>query len=318
MLILHIGRHKTGTSSIQHFLHHNREELKRHGVSYPEPFDAVAAHHGLALALSEGRDIEPYLGILRSLQPRDHTVLLSSEGFQRLSPAEANRLTAAFPTTAVVYLREQFSYAWSAYVQRVFGGTESRLFTDSIKSAKYYKFLSGWSEACGGNLSVRVYDRKKLVEGDVVADFCQHALGLDKNLFCPVQTVNESLGWRAVNFVRRLNEITAQESGIPKLKRQTTRALREVTDKFPALMERPIFDAAFREQFQSRFMRNNQRVAAQFFHSDQPLFDLSWRGDSEWNPREGLTLDHLDALYQARAPLKQHHVALAACVQPEP
>jgi hypothetical protein len=44
MLFLHIGRHKSGTSSIQHFFNQNRTALERDGILYPAPASGVAHH----------------------------------------------------------------------------------------------------------------------------------------------------------------------------------------------------------------------------------------------------------------------------------
>jgi hypothetical protein len=54
-LILHIGRHKCGTTSIQRALFGNREELARLGFFYPMPHKPEIAHHWVANALSDKR-----------------------------------------------------------------------------------------------------------------------------------------------------------------------------------------------------------------------------------------------------------------------
>lgn len=310
MLILHIGRHKTGTSSIQHFLHANREELKKHGFIYPEPIAALAAHHGIALALKAGEDVSQYQELLRSLRPRKQNVLLSSEGFQRLLPRDMRRLSRGYPTMAVVYLREQFSYAWSAYAQKVCAGTERRSFEEALQTyvPKYDTFLGRWRKITRDNLKVRIFERKRLVGGDVVADFCQTVLGLDKTKFLPAPTINEALGWRSVNFMRQINECISLRPERATLKLQTLEALRQLAAEYPELMEKPHFPSAMREQYQALFVEQNKRIATEFLGtSDQPLFDLSWRGDSDWNTRESVTRRHVNALYERCPALRQFH-----------
>ena len=154
MLILHIGRHKTGTSSIQHFLHDNREELKARGVIYPRPVGAAAAHHGIALALAASRDMTKYQLFLKSLRPLEQTVVLSSEGFQRLLARQANQFFAPYrrDMRAVTYLREQFSYAWSSYCQNVLANIYAGPFDTALREyrPKYLTFLKRWSVVtCG-------------------------------------------------------------------------------------------------------------------------------------------------------------------------
>jgi hypothetical protein len=48
---IHIGPHKTGTSSIQWFLKHNRAELLNHGYFVPESGANHGAHHAIARKL---------------------------------------------------------------------------------------------------------------------------------------------------------------------------------------------------------------------------------------------------------------------------
>ena len=52
-VVLHIGRHKTGTTSIQKFLHANSDELKSYGLYYPKnTYPNKFAHHDLVKDIS--------------------------------------------------------------------------------------------------------------------------------------------------------------------------------------------------------------------------------------------------------------------------
>ncbi|PYK41965.1 MAG: hypothetical protein DME60_00685 [Verrucomicrobia bacterium] len=48
---VHIGPHKTGTTSIQWFLKENRAELLKHGYFVPESGTNRGAHHAIARKL---------------------------------------------------------------------------------------------------------------------------------------------------------------------------------------------------------------------------------------------------------------------------
>ena len=52
---IHVGPHKTGTSSIQWFLQENRAELLEHGYFVPESETKRGAHHALAEGLRARR-----------------------------------------------------------------------------------------------------------------------------------------------------------------------------------------------------------------------------------------------------------------------
>ena len=53
-LTIHVGPHKTGTTSIQFYLHSNRRALAKQGVAYPSFYPPLPCHNQLALAFAEG------------------------------------------------------------------------------------------------------------------------------------------------------------------------------------------------------------------------------------------------------------------------
>lgn len=131
-VLLHIGMHKTGTTTIQSALRSHRMALARLGILYPR-LGAVDVHHGLARAwvriLSEDYDLaggpeaawerlaEHYAGSRR-------LVVLSSEEFSRLGgvapvdPAGLRARAAAIGRVEVLcVLRGQIAFAQSVYAQ---------------------------------------------------------------------------------------------------------------------------------------------------------------------------------------------------------
>lgn len=88
-LILHIGRHKSGTSSIQHWLKRNNDLLSTNGILYPKSFRKGVAHHNLVDILDPRRSGAADLDfaanqILREVTEED-TIILSSEAFQNVN-----------------------------------------------------------------------------------------------------------------------------------------------------------------------------------------------------------------------------------------
>ena len=131
-VILHIGTHKTATTTLQDMFAHNATLLEAHGVIYPR-LGRASGHHGLVMdwnhflppvyALEEGS-----LGTLRQLAADhgagDHTVVLSSEEFSR--GRAANRpdfaaireaLTGFDRIEVVCVLREQWQFIQSIYLE---------------------------------------------------------------------------------------------------------------------------------------------------------------------------------------------------------
>ena len=50
-VVLHIGPHKTGTTTIQRFLFANARALRKHGIFYPKPWDGRYKHDAVAYGL---------------------------------------------------------------------------------------------------------------------------------------------------------------------------------------------------------------------------------------------------------------------------
>jgi len=132
-LILHVGIHRTGSTSVQGVLTASRLKLRRNGVLYPHTGSLTVAHHGLCFALrgksaSPWGPLPPLDQLLNELQAeinasRCHTVLISSEEFRTLchekSPAVADstrQFLSLFSRVRIIcFLRHQIPYFDSFY-----------------------------------------------------------------------------------------------------------------------------------------------------------------------------------------------------------
>ena len=86
---LHVGPHKTGTTSIQWFLQENRAELLEHGYFVPESETKRGAHHtlveGLAgLDVGEHRETLVARSIAEIAETPARTIIISSEAMEGL------------------------------------------------------------------------------------------------------------------------------------------------------------------------------------------------------------------------------------------
>jgi hypothetical protein len=131
---LHIGAHKTGTTSIQHVLDTHRAELQANGYYYPATGPAAAAHHNLAWQLSGDTRFLRRSGTLDDLvaeiADRPEHVILSSEDF---SAAIFNRKEAVsdfifvlrsigLHVNLVLYVRNYLDWATRIYLELVRAG----------------------------------------------------------------------------------------------------------------------------------------------------------------------------------------------------
>jgi len=129
-IVLHIGTHKTATTTLQDTLAANRAGLAEQGVVYPD-IGSTSGHHMLATHWIDlpkvYYDTLPAVEHWRALAERyaqgEETVVLSSEELSRWRPqavdyAELAALLAPFEKrTIVCTLRNQLAYLQSIYLQ---------------------------------------------------------------------------------------------------------------------------------------------------------------------------------------------------------
>lgn len=128
-VVLHIGTHKTASTTVQDMFWTNSDLLAEQGVIYPR-FNQHTGHHGLVLNW-EGRPkvyelAEGSLGMLKRLSDEhgdsDRTVFLSSEEFSRdRSLTELGKIRealGAFDEIEVIcVLRTQWQFLQSVYLE---------------------------------------------------------------------------------------------------------------------------------------------------------------------------------------------------------
>jgi hypothetical protein len=225
-LILHIGRHKTGTTALQYCFSCNEGPLAEAGIHYPRTGIDWVAHHPIAARISGRTDrffdpaedelISQLLDELRNCGKQ--RVLISSEGFQSCDPAIVKRVFRDFDISVVIYIRDQLSYLQSSYLQSIhaenYAGSIEEYERDNF-FCDYSKFLSSWENSIPmERIITRVFSKDFLVSGDVVADFFHYVLGEKLGIqvrYDPVEpdpiASNASLKGRAIAFKKRLNAV---------------------------------------------------------------------------------------------------------------
>jgi len=149
-LVLHIGNHKTGSTSIQKSLFERRRELIEKGVLYPSAGLVSGCHHNYTFSLrgynkisgsEEKMNLHDIISDLR-VETGIHkpsTVILSSEEFISLNENEIMKLSPLFDmfdqVIVIVYLRNQWDLIESSYRFNVFWDyvKESRPFSEYVE-----------------------------------------------------------------------------------------------------------------------------------------------------------------------------------------
>ncbi|WP_395646273.1 hypothetical protein [Terricaulis sp.] len=229
---LHIGRSKTGTSSIQRTLRDNTAALATLGYCYP---GAARNHNDIVRHLAKG-DVNATRGVLEEISAAPGDVIVSAEGFQDLPPEKARAWLEAFDVRVIVYLREQAAALASAYQQWIKGRLETRTFEQFVESRgviDYVGFLDAWADSFGRNaLTIRLYEREELVGGDAVLDFLS-LLRIDPaELSIDPTDANPSIAGPLLEAKRRLNE--TYPGSAEELRSKTYAALQNLARANPA------------------------------------------------------------------------------------
>jgi hypothetical protein len=197
-LILHIGSHKTGSTSIQKFLLKNRNSLKEIGwILFCERPDGTESVHGNANSWvsfsGEKKEFKAKLDkrLFSALNETTGNMIISCEELSWLYQSEEiqyvfDELSQIFNDIKVIcYIRRQDKHLLSHYHQgfryphssaRDFFGNNICIVPTHLKYYQNYldytEKLSCWAVSFGGNnLYVREFSRDKFEGENVVSDF---------------------------------------------------------------------------------------------------------------------------------------------------
>jgi hypothetical protein len=226
-LIIHIGSHKTGTSSIQALFEKNYIYFLNKGILYPQSClgkikyksnpTAIAGHRGFSSVLTRPASAEAaniIKGIKAEIDEKEiNTVIVSSETFfaPKFKPHPSSY--EFFDDVKIVcYLRNPFSFLDSLYREKLCwnGRNETRFFQNYvIQEGKYWVNYKGKLDDFGGafgreNVCVRSYD--DLPRGDVISDFLNVCnIGFDYSMVRSLPKGNPSLPRHLVPLMLRVN-----------------------------------------------------------------------------------------------------------------
>lgn len=209
-LILHIGRGKTGTSSLQHYLAQQRSQLIKAGICYPKSgTDGHPAHREIARLCQHstvdftGRLLQLRMEFEDEVEPYEK-LIVSSERFQRIAlagklsrffrrplPHLSNFMDVraflnkapswsspynAYHIHTVCYLREFLDYARSSYSQKVqksdFSCTLAEYCQQTFRRTPS-RFVGFWT-AFSDQATFLLFDRSRFHGRNIVEDFFYH------------------------------------------------------------------------------------------------------------------------------------------------
>ena len=191
-IFLHIGTHKTGTTSLQYYLDKHSEELLKKGIYYPRTGWYHHSQHELAFSLQKmfkNKDSLQNDSLWNTLKEEINNssvpkIVISSEEFSLISEEAIIKLQdilKEYNVKIVIYIRRQSDLLESIYNQQTKDWKSPRKlpFEYFVKQPRklynhiyYFWMIKSWEDVFGiENMIVRIYNKKMLNGGNTLSDF---------------------------------------------------------------------------------------------------------------------------------------------------
>jgi hypothetical protein len=339
-LILHIGTHKTASTSLQHFFTLNRALLRDAGFHYPSNLNSAYVTNFLAaeLAFRRGNTVLSFLNkaLREATRLGCHTVLLSAESFYAMTAffldlydrrpreldywanesrlvSELQRYCIPFDDVQIVcYLRPQDEFASSIYNQLVKSTVGTALpYLDFLARVRpvfdYNQHLQLWAHSFG-NKAVQAM-RFDTVDGGILQHFCERVLtsacyqkAQQQNFFA-----NTRLS-RNVLEVKRIFNATQPDRALAFV---AAAVFQELTELYPDLPGHQIFtEPDIHKAFFGDFEEGNRTLSMVSGFSD--VLPVCTQGQPTYhglNPDTALEI-YMRFQHQMNVPRKKAEIAL--------
>lgn len=298
-LVLHIGTHKTGTTSIQAALKSSVSSLEEHGIIYPVAGRGpLSGHHNFVWGLKGRPRYSPELGGIEELAREAHdaradVVVVSSETFTDgawdtglVDLAERLQTTLRASDVRVqAYVRPQWDYMESNYVQLARRGYLSRAFSEHVDmSLDHWRFdyeavFSLWRERFGHRLQVRPYGP------EIVERFWAAVPALsDVSRPAGEPRRNVRAGRLLVGMMRSLRGILeVRQVPLPEIQKVMAEGLNFLKAVLPEDEPYRGLSRALVERIREGFWESNSRFTKEFMEPDVGNFLLEPTGSYEPN-----------------------------------
>lgn len=327
-LFLHIGTHRTATSSIQDFLHANLQPLQKQGVFYPF---GVKRHFALvnrifqdrprAFAPLDAADLAEDLTRRADKRPETiRSIILSDEDIvMRRDLTPLRGLRERFDVKVVFFLRRQDLWLESWYLQNVKWQWDPSLchltFADFMARADDFHWIdyAGYIrhlEAVFGreNILLQVFEKDQMPQGPVEA-FCQR-VGIESRELKPAPHANSSNSPLISEFMRNLPLDEAPVAYRAQLESACAR-LDAKLDKSPEEASPFLLDADTRATVLDHYAAGNAWVAERYFDRDR-LFLMPLPPQDAPVARMALPDGSADLIQRLVAPFLRELIAIHA------
>ena len=193
-IFLHIGPHKTGTTSLQSWAQANEQVICKYGIFYPKSGRNTDGNHSsVAWSLSENGQAEN--GVFRSFlneieNSSEPNILVSGEEFEYLGSDDIRKLKEElkeYSVKIILTLRPQHEIIRSQYgewIKQFLTIDDFSYFWRVHHKFPEYNFtamIMKWSEFFGlGNMIIISFDEARRSKNGIISEFC-HILKIPEN-----------------------------------------------------------------------------------------------------------------------------------------
>ena len=322
-LILHIGRAKTGTSSLQRALYENPDALYKGGFHYPPPIHEGRKNHNFTFRnlhkAPETADLREYCEKFDALLAefsQDRVNILSAECLQNAKPLHVANLFKGFDVQVVCYLRNEIDMLCSSYCQHVKADDYQLSFSEflapRLSFLNYQTFLDSWAEAFRDKFSCRAYGEGNSLAKDIVADFNETYLegALDTVPRGEIERRNPSLSLTSLKlslYLNRNQKAFGWYFGMGN--RDRIDAIGELSRRYPWRVRIPV---EWKDQMRSTFEARQKIWAPKHFGVDG-IFDYPDDHFADQNPESTeeertALVDELRTIVVFRADVVRPHI----------
>lgn len=292
-LIIHIGDHKTGTTSIQDAFATKRVTLPGRSILYPGLLD----HNYLgeqAKLLAAGKPLpnsRPGMPNLERIaeqmaKNRVDTCLLSAEAFEGIPPQALRNVIdqlflPRFPDLklrVIGYIRPHAGRILSTYSEQTkigwFQGDPAGMFQRTLKSRRFFYAprLRNWQAIFGDQLTLRPMVRSALRNGSVVDDFVATAFDDQPFEIAPAPSSNESLNLQDLMLIKYVHSHLASVHPGARLELGWDIAQRIGSKAPSATSTKLALHRPLARRIQDAYLEDAKAIDTEFF-SNQSLFE---------------------------------------------
>ena len=291
-LFLHVGLHKTGTTSLQKAFFDNRAALERQGFLYPRtglsPKPVNWGHHELAYALRHRpQGTEMWQALRKEADDAGlPNVVVSSEELSLLpfaslpGPAPFKLISQIFEgydVRLICYLRPQAEMISSLYNHHVKSVGEKRDILEFIAQVAprldYQNYLNVAAHGLGtGAIEVRLYQKSHMKNGDIISDMADR-LGIDLTHGFTIRQAALNSGLTREGLQAML-EANRRLAGDPEqLKAERTAIIER--HRAPAFYRHQLLSDEILQVIEALYRNKNRQISRRFLGRNEPLFSVS-------------------------------------------